>query len=106
MAERGPLLEIATPLGFIVSLSHEHWAVIQRFKHRDMSGRLAEVQLALAEPDEVRLSRRDPNTYLFYRVVGTRRFICAVTRVASGSGTLATVYETARVKQGVLVWPR
>ena len=80
--------------------------MIERFKHPEMSGRLAEVQLALAQPDEVRISRRDVNAYLFYRVIGTRRFICAVTQVGGGSGTLVTAYETARVKQGVVVWAR
>jgi hypothetical protein len=103
MAEN--VFAIATPLGFVVSCSREYWAFIIAQKHPVMSGPEQEVAQALADPDEVRQSRKDPNVYLFYR--GTSpRWLCAVARRAEGSGFLITAYPTDAIKAGVTIWTR
>jgi hypothetical protein len=103
MAEN--VFAIATPLGFVVSCSREYWAFIIAQKHPVMSGLEQEVAQALADPDEVRQSRKDSNVYLFYR--GTSpRWLCAVARRAEGSGFLITAYPTDAIKAGVTIWTR
>src|SRR3989338_5008408 len=98
MAEN--VFAIATPLGFVVSCSRECWAFIIAQKHPVMSGLEQEVAQALADPDEVRQSRKDPNVCLFYR--GTSpRWLCA-----EGSWFLITAYPTDAIKAGVTIWTR
>jgi hypothetical protein len=59
------LFDAATPLGFHVRVGRAHWDFIVRIKHPVMIGREGDVQAAIAEPDEVRKSRTDPNVLLF-----------------------------------------
>jgi hypothetical protein len=99
------VFEIATPLGFVVSCSREYWAFIVGQKHPVLSDREQDVAQALADPDEIRQSRKDPNVYLFYRG-GSPRWLCAVARRAQGSGFLITAYPTDAIKAGVTVWTR
>ena len=74
-------------------------------KHPALRGREEEVRRALADPDEVRQSRKDPSVLLFYR--GAKpRWTCAVTKAEGGSGFLVTAYPTDAIKIGVTVWTR
>ena len=57
-----------------------------------------DVQMALMNPDEIRLSRCDPNVYLFYRSENVKRWVCAVTRRMNGDGFLITTYPTDAIK--------
>lgn len=100
------IFSVSSVLGGTVTLTGATWDDICRRKHRDMSGRLAEVQMTVERPDEIRRSRSNQLVYLYYRVEAARRFVCVVTR-SSGSGhsTIATAYTTTRVKPGDLVWP-
>ena len=100
------LFEVLTPLGFRVRLSLACWAMITTVKHPVMAGREADIQQALSHPDEIRLSRRDSQVYLFYRSERARRWVCAVARRLDGDGFLITAYPTDSVKEGIRIWPK
>lgn len=98
------LFEVETPLGFLVRTTVSYWEVITTIKHPAMQGREEAVKLTLEAPDEVRLSRRDEQVYLFYRSDGEQRWVCAVTKRLENIGFLVTAYRTSGVKEGKQVW--
>ena len=104
--ERDVLFEVQTPLGFRVNVTRSYWHLIVTVKHPAMAGRELEVGAALANPDEVCQSRRDPSEYLFYKSEKVRRWVCAVAKQLNGDGFLITTYRTDGIKEGVQVWPR
>jgi len=107
MATNGDLLfEVLTPLGFRVRVTVEYWQIIITIKHPIMTGHEANVQEVLQNPDEIRVSKRDPSVYLFYRSEKTGRWVCAVTKRLNGEGFLITAYPTDAIKEGHKIWPK
>ena len=100
------LFQVSTPLKFQVRVTHQYWQLIISVKHPVMAGREEEVKETLHHPDEVRVSRSDPNVYLFYRLERVKRWVCAVTRRLNGDGFLITTYPTEAIKEGTKVWPK
>jgi len=98
------LFEVLTPLGFRVRVTVEYWQVIVTIKHPAMAGHEKHVQEVLQNPDEIRMSKRDPNVYLFYKIERTGRWVCAVTRRLNGEGFLITAYPTDAIKEGEQIW--
>ena len=85
------VLEVVTPLGFTVRCTRRYWEFIVTHKHPVLRGHEVEVSQVLADPDEVRRSRKDPTVFLFYRG-SVPRWLCAVTKRTSmgtrcGSGS-------------------
>ncbi len=99
------LFDVVTPLGFPVRCTRAYWEQVILEKHPVLRGREEEVSLALAEPDEVRRSRKDLAVLLFYRG-NTPRWTCAVARRDDGRGFLVTAYPTDAIKIGETVWTR
>jgi hypothetical protein len=95
--------EILTPLNFTVRTSEEYWEKLI-VKHPDITDLELEIQQALANPDEIRRSSRDPNVLLFYLVLKERRWVVAVTRRLNGDGFLITAYQTDAIKEGEALW--
>jgi hypothetical protein len=62
--------EVDTPLGFRVRTTRAHWEFLVGSKHPAMRGRRADTIQVLAEPEQVRRSRKDLSVYLFYRSEG------------------------------------
>jgi len=100
------LFEVLTPLGFRVCVTRAYWELIVTTKHPVMAGREADVQETLRNPNEIRLSRSDPNVYLFYKPERIGRWVCAVAKRLDGEGFLITSYPTDRVKEGERIWPK
>ena len=100
------LFEVLTPLGFRVRVSHTYWSMITTIKHPVMMGREADVKKTLSNPDEIRLSVRDPEVNLFYRQEGRQRWVCAVARRLNEDGFLITTYPTDAIKEGRRIWPK
>lgn len=100
------LFDVETPLGFRVRTTASYWELITTVKHPVMKGREADIQAVLGKPDEVRLSKTDPQVYLFYRADGEKRWVCAVSRRLNGEGFLITAYRTAAIKEGTVIWHR
>lgn len=99
------LFEVTTPLGFTVRCTRTYWEFVVMHKHPVLRGREREVQETLANPDEVRRSRKDWNVLLFYRGAAPR-WLCAVARRGEGSGFLITAYPTDAIKIGEVIWTR
>lgn len=100
------LFRVKTPLGFYVRVTRAYWAFITTVKHPIMAGQEAEVEQALSTPDEVRLSRIDPNMFLFYRLTRPKRWVCAVAKRPDDEAFLVTAYPTDAVKEGRTIWQR
>jgi hypothetical protein len=100
------LWEVTTPLDFRVRVTRSYWDVIVTMKHPAMVGREADVQAALASPDEIRQSKRDAGVLLFYKRIGARRWVCAVARRLNSNGFLITSYPTDVIKEGERIWPK
>jgi hypothetical protein len=75
-------------------------------KHPVVAGRENDVQAVLRNPDEIRISKSDPNVYLFYRSESVKRWLCAVTKRLNGEGFLITTYLTDAIKEGEYLWPK
>ena len=86
-------------------LRTRHWDFITKIKHPTMAGRVRDVELALATPDEVRRSRTDDGVLLFYKAERERRWVCAVCRRLDRNGFLITAYPTDAIKEGERIWP-
>jgi len=100
------LFEVLTPLGFSVRVTREYWELIIKVKHPIMAGREVDVQATLRNPTEIRVSKSDPNVYLFYKPERIARWVCAVTRRLNGEGFLITTYPTDAIKEGKRIWPK
>ena len=98
--------EVLAPLGFRVRVTRAYWELITTIKHPVMAGREANVQEALRNPDEIRLSRSDPKVYLFYGPRRGGRWTCAVAKRLDGDGFLITAYPTDTIKEGERIWPK
>ena len=95
--------EIKTPLNFTVRTSEEYWQKLIT-KHPDIADLESEVKQALASPDEIRSSSRDPNILLFYLLIKQKRWVVAVSRRLNGDGFLITAYQTDAIKEGESIW--
>ena len=71
-----------------------------------MAGRETKVQEVLQNPDEIRVSKRDPSVYLFYKSEKIGRWVCTVTKRLNGEGFLITAYPTDAIKEGRKIWPK
>ena len=100
------LFEVVTPLGFRVRVTRAYWELIVTVKHPVMAGREADVQATLQSPNEIRVSKRDANVFLFYKPERMGRWVCAVAKRLDGEGFLVTTYPTDAIKEGVRKWPK
>lgn len=100
------LFQVLTPLNFYVRVTRSYWEYIVTVKHPVMIGHEQIVQETLQAPDEIRVSRNDPNVYLFYKSEGANRWVCAVAKRLDGEGFLITTYPTDAIKEGTKIWPR
>jgi hypothetical protein len=91
-----------TSNGVAVTCASDRWALIVD-KHPDLQGQSRAVQNTVEDPDEIRRSRRVPNTWLCYRRRESR-FLCAV--IATQTGMLLTAYPTNAIKVGEVIWTR
>jgi hypothetical protein len=99
------LFNVPTPLGFSVRCTRPYWSFIVSQKHPVLAGHEEEVQQTLADPDEIRRSRKDPSVFLFYRG-SSPRWLCAVVRRENGEGFLITAYPTDAIKAGDQIWTK
>lgn len=71
----------------------------------EVKGREKEIIETLINPDEIRLSKNDPNVYLYYRRVG-RFFYCVIVKHLNGEGFIITAYLTEKIKEGERIWKK
>ncbi len=99
------IFEIKTPLGFSVRCTDSYWQFICTEKHPVMKDKIAEVKMALSNPDEIRKSKKDQSVFMFYRGEHPR-WIVAVVKKEDGFGFLITTYPTDSIKVGEVVWKK
>ncbi|GBF81577.1 hypothetical protein [Aphanothece sacrum] len=75
-------------------------------KHPDIEKLEELIKQVLASPDEIRLSRSDPNVLLFYLSRKKKRWVVAVARRLNGEGFLITGYQANAIKEGEQLWHR
>ena len=100
------LFVVDTPIGFQVQTTINYWDLITTVKHPIMKERLEDVKQTLTNPDVIHLSKSDSRVYLFYKVEGDRRWVCAVTKKLNGNGFLITAYRTSAIKEGERIWQK
>lgn len=99
------LFEVTSVLDKNVRTTIQYWQRITKDKHPSMLGREADVKIALSDADEVRISRSDPNVYLYYKQFDSR-FMCVVVRHENGTGFVITCYLTDNIKEGSEIWKK
>ena len=100
------MFAVDTPLGFRVRVTRDYWLVITEIKHPVMKGREEDVQEALHAPDEIRVSKKDPQVYLFYKSERPGRWLCVVVKRLDNEGFVITTYPTDAIKEGRRIWLR
>jgi hypothetical protein len=91
-------------LGFSVRTTANYWELITTVKHPVMRDKLDDVQKTLTTPDEIRISKSDPQAYLFYREVGAKRWFVLSPSDWIHLGFLIPAYKTSAIKGGEIVW--
>ena len=97
--------KVKSKLDPAVSITKDYWGIIISVKHPSVQGREKEVKEALVNPDEIRVSKKDPKVYLFYKK-HQDKFLCVIARTNAQNGYIITVYYTKKVKEGKLKWKR
>ncbi len=100
------MIEVETPLGFVVRVKDDHWKLITTVKHPVMAGRKEDVADTLKNSDEVRQSKTDPSVFLFYKTERADRWLCAVAKRMNAEGFLIITYPTDAIKEGKQIWPK
>ena len=100
------IFNVRTPLGYNVSLSRDRWRQIVRFKHPAVAGREKTVRACLQSPVIVRASAKDPEVHLYYSAAGNG-YLCVVAAPARDDARfVVSVYLTANVKEGKVLWTK
>jgi len=100
------LFEVITPLDFTIRVTASYWDLIVTIKHPVMAGHESSVKKTLESPEQIRVSRSDPEVFLFYKIQSPGRLICAVAKKLDGEGFLVTAYPTDAIKEGEYIWPK
>ena len=88
-----------------ISVTEAYWQKIVTIKHPSMAGEDLEVRQTLADTDEVRESRSDPQVKTYYRQYGLLH-LRVVVKHLNGTGFVVTAYFTNRIKEGTTVWTK
>ena len=95
---------VRTPLKVDVRTTVNYWAYLITIKHPIMKGKEDIVKVTLQTPDEIRQSKADKETFLYYKQFD--RLYCVVVKHMEKEGFLITAYPTDKVKEGDVIWTR
>jgi len=99
------VFKVKSKLGLAVSTTKAYWKVITHVKHPSVQGKEKYVKETFVDPDEIRVSRKDHNVYLFYKKY-RNKFLCVIARIKAKSGYIITAYYTKKIKEGQLKWKK
>lgn len=91
--------EVISSLGKRIRVTKDYWNKIVETKHKIMDGKEDLVKSTLKNPNEIRISRKDPRANLFFRKINGK-YCCVVTKHLNGEGFIITTYITDRIKIG------
>ncbi|MGB9591547.1 MAG: DUF4258 domain-containing protein [Candidatus Kryptoniota bacterium] len=84
---------------------HTVTELISEQKHLEIKGKEKEIIETIKNPDEIRLSKKDPTVYLYYRKHG-KYFYCTVVKHLKHEGFIITAYPTKNIKEGERIWKK
>lgn len=88
-----------------IRTTEEYWQKIINIKHPSIKGHEKQVINTLANPDEIRKSIKDKDVYLYYKN-SDKKYLCVIVKILNGEGFIITVYFTAKIKEGVVIWKK
>ena len=91
--------EVLSYLGKKIRITKPYWDKIIETKHHIMEGKESIVKETLKAPTELRVSRKDPKVFLYYKQLNGK-YSCVVTKNLNGEGFIITAYITDRIKAG------
>lgn len=91
--------EVTSYLGKKIRVTKAYWNKIIETKHRIMKGKENIVKETLKNPSELRVSKKDPNVFLYYKKLN-EKYSCVVAKHLNGYGFILTTYITDRIKIG------
>lgn len=90
--------------GSIIKLTDKHWSHIIK-EHPEVGAYKSRLSDVLTKPDLVKRSKRDKDTFLYYRYykdIYKGKYLLVVAR----DGLLLTCYITDRIKEGDIIWKK
>jgi len=97
--------EVVSVLGKKIRTTKEHWKLISEIKHPIIKEHEKEVKETLAEPDEIRQSRKDLSVFLYYRK-SEKYFVCVLVKHLNSEGFIITAYLADKIKKGNTIWKK
>lgn len=92
-------LEVNSVLNKRIRITKDYWNRIVETKHKIMKGKKKIVEETLKNPDEIRISRKDQNVFLYYKRLNGK-YNCVVAKHLNGTGFIITAYITDKIKIG------
>ncbi|MBN8591387.1 MAG: hypothetical protein J0M33_06495 [Anaerolineae bacterium] len=77
-------------------------------KHPEVSDFIDQLDVVLAEPDEVRHSKRDDRSILYYRyeaIILNGKWVVVVVKQIDRN-FISTIYATDQIKSGEVIWKK
>ncbi|MBI2971416.1 MAG: DUF4258 domain-containing protein [Candidatus Aenigmarchaeota archaeon] len=97
--------EVMSASGKKIRTTRKYWEFIIAIKHPSMTGKEDVVKITLKDPVEIRKSKHDEKTYLYYRK-HNGYFCCVVCKHENGKGYIITAYITDKIKEGGIIWKK
>jgi hypothetical protein len=90
-----------------IILTETVWSTILQ-KHPEVSDFIDQLDVVLAEPDEVRHSKRDDRSILYYRyeaIILNGKWVVVVVKQIDRN-FISTIYATDQIKSGEVIWKK
>ena len=100
------ICDVTTPLGERVILTRDRWREITRFKHPAVAGHETDVRDCLCDPVLFRASNQDASVHLYYRQIGSGKYVCVVIAGDPSNRFVVTAYLTKKIKTGAELWKK
>ena len=91
-------IEAVSKLGKRIRITKRYWGYIVA-KHESVASLEEEVKETLINPDSVRVSKEDPDVYLYYSRQG-KYYLCVVCKHLNNEGFIITAYLADKIKRG------
>ncbi len=91
-------IEMVSKLGRRIRVTKRYWDYIVA-KHESVEFLEEEVKGTLINPETVRVSKEDPDVYLYYSRYG-KYYLCVVCKHLNGEGFIITAYLADKIKRG------
>jgi len=95
-------IEVVSKLGKRIRITKNYWDFIIT-KHESVKYMENEVAETLINPEIVRLSKNDPNVYLYYSKY-RKYYLCVVCKHFDKGGFIITAYLADKIKKGELIY--